>query len=73
MKREFGYIYRKPQITLQRAAGWLPLLYAMHSNLLHYRALTLIPSEGGGRADHERKKGRQKKEIKKSCTILKNV
>ena len=27
MKRELGYIYREPQIILQRAAGWQPLLY----------------------------------------------
>ena len=34
IKREFGYIYREPQITFQRAecdsraAGWVPLVYA---------------------------------------------
>ena len=35
MKRELGYIYRKPQIILQRAAcgspaaGWPPMLYCL--------------------------------------------
>ena len=29
MKRELGYIYREPQIILQRAAGWLPLPYTV--------------------------------------------
>ena len=45
MKREFGYIYREPQITLQRsacgsrAAGWAPLIY---TNLLTNKTTCLI-------------------------------
>ena len=31
MKRELRYIYREPQIILQRAAGWPPLAYNVAS------------------------------------------
>ena len=34
MKRELGYIYREPQITLQRAAGWPPVFYIIIKFLL---------------------------------------
>ncbi len=30
MKRALGYIFREPQIILQRAAGWPPLLYSVY-------------------------------------------